>query len=128
MDAMGLYSVGSWLSVACPGQLALNESSEHVVVVEGLDIDLFDEIWASRPWGRRRRDFEASWPLVGAGALLAVVLEVDLVPLADFDLLEALDLLEVFDLLAALAAGLGALVPLVTAAIGASGCSGVCYM
>ena len=44
-----------------------------------------------------------------------LVLEVDLVPLADFDLLDVLGLLE--GLLVALAAGLGALVPLVTAAI-----------
>ena len=58
---------------------------------------------------------------MGAGALFWVAL--DLVRLADFDLLVALDLLEVFGLLAALVAGaLGALVPLVTAAIGAGGC------
>ena len=69
---------------------------------------------------------KASWPLVGAGALSWVVLGVDLVRLAGFDLLVALDLLEVFSLLTALVAGaLGALVPLVTAAIGASGCDGV---
>ena len=49
-------------------------------------------------------------------------LEVDLVLLADFDWLDILDLLEVFGLLVALAAGLGALVPLVTAAIDASEC------
>ena len=55
------------------------------------------------------------WRLVGAGALLVLVLEVDLVPLADFDLLDVLGLLK--GLLVALAAGLGALVPLVTAAI-----------
>ena len=44
-----------------------------------------------------------------------LVLEMDLVPLADFDLLDILDLLK--SLLVALAAGLGVLVPLVTAAI-----------
>ena len=55
------------------------------------------------------------WRLVGAGVLLVLVLEVDLVPLADFDLLDILGLLK--GLLVALAAGLGALVPLVTAAI-----------
>ena len=65
-----------------------------------------------------------SWSLVGAGAFV-VALGVDLVPVADFGLLDVLDLLEVFGLLAALAAGLGALLPLVTAAIGASGCDGV---
>ena len=47
-----------------------------------------------------------------------LVLEVDLVPLADFDLLDILGLLE--GLLVALAAGLGALVPLVTVAINRS--------
>ena len=60
-----------------------------------------------------------SWPLVRAGALLAFVLEVDLVFLADFDLLDALGLLT--GLLVALAADLGALVPLVVTAMGASG-------
>ena len=44
-----------------------------------------------------------------------LVLEMDLVPLADFDLLDVLGLLE--GLLVALAAGLGVLVPLVTVAI-----------
>ena len=44
-----------------------------------------------------------------------LVLEVDLVPLADFDLLDVLDLLK--GLLVVLVVGLGALVPLVTAAI-----------
>ena len=65
---------------------------------------------------------KASWPLVGAGALSRAVWGVDLIRLADFDLLVPLDLLEVFGLLAALAAGaLGVLVPLVTAAIDAEG-------
>ena len=64
---------------------------------------------------------KALWPLVGAEALFWVAL--DLVRLADFDLLVVLDLLKVFGLLTALVAGaLGALVPLVTAVIDAEGC------
>ena len=64
-----------------------------------------------------------SWPLVRVGALLALVLEMDLVLLTDFDLLDVLGLLE--GLLKALAAGLRVLVPLVTAAIDASEWDGV---
>ena len=44
-----------------------------------------------------------------------LVLEMDLVPLTDFDLLDVLGLLK--DLLVVLVAGLGVLVPLVTAVI-----------
>ena len=54
-----------------------------------------------------------------------VALSVVLVPLFNLSLLNVLDLLEIFGLLAALVVGLGALLPLVTAAINASGCDRV---
>ena len=104
--AVSSYAVGGWLWVACLCYLALNESSEQVVVVGGLYVGLLNEIWADRPWGRCFRYLEGF-----------------LVFLADFDLLDVLGLLD--GLLVALAAGLGALVALVTAAIGARVCDGV---
>ena len=65
VDAMGLCSAGKWLRIVYLSQLSLNESSEHVVVIGGLDIGLFDEIWAGRPWGRRSRDFEGLMAIGG---------------------------------------------------------------
>ena len=60
------------------------------------------------------------------GAVLWAGLEVDLVRLADLDLLAALGLLQALDRVEALAAGaLGAMMPLVVTAIGAEGCDWV---
>ena len=50
--AIGLYMASAWLRVALLSQYALNKSFNPLVVIISLDIDLLDEIWADRSWGR----------------------------------------------------------------------------
>ena len=48
---VGVRAIGTRLGVPL-GQLTLNEPSDGLLIVGGLDIGLLHEIWTHRPWGR----------------------------------------------------------------------------